>query len=175
MTYCPYCKTKILHLVKDVSFDLCLNKDCRFCEVTEPPNMMGDRPNTYQTTLSEEKWQKLTKDVDTESESRLTNLNMGVEVVKHLLDTIKSPESQSKTFYQAEYYNREPYEDYEDERLVYRDNTIYSSKEAIAKSLKAQGFRKVEGDLYAGSSLKYFGMGNLCFAKIHKLKIGDEA
>lgn len=177
MTYCPYCKTKILHLVKDVSFDLCLNKDCRFCEVTEPPNMMGDRPNTYQTTLSEEKWQKLTKDVDTESESRLTNLNMGVEVVKHLLDTIKSPEFQSKTFYQVEYFNREPYTgDLEDERLVLISPTIYSNKETLIKKLESQGFKyHTLDDLYSSNNLEnpiaLFGAGNQVHAKIHKLTL----
>lgn len=57
--HCSYCGTKIKEITKDVTYDICKNAECRMCEITEPPNMMGDSPRTYDTELPLERWCEL--------------------------------------------------------------------------------------------------------------------
>lgn len=57
--HCSYCGTKTKKITEDVTYRICKNTDCRMCEITEPPNMMGDRPRTYVTELSLERWCEL--------------------------------------------------------------------------------------------------------------------
>lgn len=57
--HCSYCGTKTREITKDVTYDICKNYECRMCEITEPPNMMGDSLKTYNKELSLEKWCEL--------------------------------------------------------------------------------------------------------------------
>ena len=178
MIFCPMCQSRLAKVTKEVTYNLCTNKDCRLCEVTEPPNMMGDRPNTYRISLSKKTWEAFTADIDLE-DTGIDNYTELLEgLVTRLIDSERS--DNPSTFYQVEYFNREPYEDYEDERLVYRDSTIYSNKETLIKKLESQGFKyHTLDDLYSSNNLEnpiaLFGTGNQVHAKIHKLTIGDEA
>lgn len=54
--YCVCCGNKTKRITKDVTYNICKNVECRHCEITEPPNMMGDSPHTYYTELSLERW-----------------------------------------------------------------------------------------------------------------------
>lgn len=54
--YCACCGNKTKRITKDVTYNICKNVECRHCEITEPPNMMGDSPHTYYTELSLERW-----------------------------------------------------------------------------------------------------------------------
>uniref|UniRef100_A0AAU8GVE6 Uncharacterized protein n=1 Tax=Mammaliicoccus phage MSShimriz1 TaxID=3230127 RepID=A0AAU8GVE6_9VIRU len=54
--YCECCGSKTKNLNKDVIYSICKNVECRHCEITEPPNMMGDISRTYYTELSLERW-----------------------------------------------------------------------------------------------------------------------
>lgn len=63
--YYPNCGcSKVKHITKDVTYLVCMNKDCRFAHIIEPPNSMGDKSRKYTTTLSEEEWSKVTKNID---------------------------------------------------------------------------------------------------------------
>lgn len=63
--YCPNCGcSKVKHITKDVTYLVCMNKDCRFAHIIEPPNSMGDKSRKYTTTLSEEEWSKVTKNIE---------------------------------------------------------------------------------------------------------------
>lgn len=177
MIFCPMCQSRLAKVTKEVTYNVCTNKDCRFCEITEPPNMMGDRPNIYKVDLDKQVWEAVTNDLDLE-DTGIDNYTELLEgVVTKLLDASKS----ASTFYQVEYFNREPYKEYlEDERLVLRDSTIYSNKETLIKKLESQGFKyHTLDDLYSSNNLEnpiaYFGAGNQVHAKIHKLKLGSES
>lgn len=177
MIFCPMCQSRIAKVTKQVTYNVCTNKDCRFCEITEPPNMMGDRPNTYKVFLGKYPWEAVTNDLDLK-DTGIDNYTELLEgVVKKLLDASKS----YSTFYQVEYFNREPYtEDLEDERLVLRDSTIYSNKETLIKKLESQGFKyHTLDDLYSSNNLEnpiaLFGAGNQVHAKIHKLKLDSDS
>ena len=63
--YCPNCGCdKVKRITKDVTYLVCMNKDCRFAHIVEPPNSMGDKSREYTTTLSKEDWSKITKNID---------------------------------------------------------------------------------------------------------------
>lgn len=177
MIFCPMCKSRIAKVTKQVTYNVCTNKDCRFCEITEPPNMMGDSTNTYEVDLDKKVWEAVTSDLDLELESSDNYTELLEGAITKLLDASKS----ASTFYQVEYFNREPYTGYlEDERLVLRDSTIYSNKETLIKKLESQGFKyHTLDDLYSSNNLEnpiaYFGAGNQVHAKIHKLKLGSES
>ncbi|UXU70173.1 hypothetical protein [Mammaliicoccus sciuri] len=57
--HCSYCGTKTKKITEDVTYRICKNAECRMCEITEPPNMMGDSLRTYDTELSLENWCEL--------------------------------------------------------------------------------------------------------------------
>lgn len=57
--HCSYCGTKTKRITKDVTYRICKNTDCRMCEITEPPNMMGDRPRTYDLEFTIKEWCEL--------------------------------------------------------------------------------------------------------------------
>lgn len=57
--HCSYCGTRTKEITKDVTYRLCRNVECRMCEVTEPPNMMGDRPRTYDLEFTMKEWSEL--------------------------------------------------------------------------------------------------------------------
>lgn len=177
MIFCPMCQSRIAKVTKEVTYNVCTNKDCRFCEITEPPNMMGDRPNTYRVSLSKKTWEAVTSDLDLED----TGIDNYTELLEGAITKLLDASNSSSTFYQVEYFNRELYtEDLEDERLVLRDSTIYSNKETLIKKLESQGFKyHTLDDLYSSNNLEnpiaYFGAGNQVHAKIYKLKLGSDS
>ncbi|QSN68459.1 hypothetical protein JTZ62_04705 [Mammaliicoccus sciuri] len=57
--HCSYCGTKTKKIIEDVTYRICKNTDCRMCEITEPPNMMGDRPRTYDLEFTIKEWCEL--------------------------------------------------------------------------------------------------------------------
>ncbi|QYC50876.1 hypothetical protein [Mammaliicoccus phage vB_MscM-PMS3] len=61
--YCSHCGNSVKQITKDVTFRVCTSKSCRYCEVTEPPNMMGDSPRTYGHKLNQEEWLELINEV----------------------------------------------------------------------------------------------------------------
>ena len=176
MIFCPMCQSRIAKVTKQVTYNVCTNKDCRFCEITEPPNMMGDSTNTYELSLGKETWEAVTNDLDLKDKGIDNYTELLEGAITKLLDASNS----ASTFYQVEYFNREPYtEDLEDERLVLRDSTIYSNKETLIKKLESQGFKyHTLDDLYSSNNLEnpiaLFGAGNQVHAKIHKLTLGSE-
>ncbi|BDA81635.1 hypothetical protein [Staphylococcus phage vB_SsapH-Golestan-100] len=176
MIFCPMCQSKLANVTKDVTYNVCTSKDCRFCEITEPPNMMGDRPNTYKISLSKQVWEDVTSDIDLED----TGIDNYTELLEGAITKLLDASNPSSTFYQVEYFNRDPYTEYlEDERLVLRDSTIYSNKETLIKKLESQGFKyHTLDDLYSSNNLEnpiaYFGAGNQVHAKIHKLTLESE-
>lgn len=179
MIFCPMCQSRIAKVTKEVTYNVCTNKDCRFCEITEPPNMMGDCTNTYEVALCKQTWEAVTNDLDLR-DTGIDNYTELLEgLVTRLLDASNS--NSSSTFYQVEYFNREPYtEDLEDERLVLRDSTIYSNKETLIKKLESQGFKyHTLDDLYSSNNLEnpiaLFGAGNQVHAKIHKLTLESDS
>ncbi|MDU8952523.1 MAG: GNAT family N-acetyltransferase [Streptococcus sp.] len=63
--YCPNCGCdKVESVTTSVTYLVCMNKDCRFAHIVEPPNSMGDKSREYTTTLSKEDWSKITKNID---------------------------------------------------------------------------------------------------------------
>lgn len=63
--YCPNCGCdKVESVTTSVTYLVCMNKDCRFAHIVEPPNSMGDKSRKYTTTLSKEDWSKITKNID---------------------------------------------------------------------------------------------------------------
>lgn len=63
--YCPNCgRNKVESVTTGVTYLVCMNKDCRFAHIVEPPNSMGDKSREYTTTLSKEDWSKITKNID---------------------------------------------------------------------------------------------------------------
>lgn len=177
MIFCPMCQSRLAKVTKQVTYNVCTNKDCRFCEITEPPNMMGDSTNTYEVDLDKKVWEAVTSDIDLELEGANNYTELLEGVITKLLDASKS----SSTFYQVEYFNREPYtEDLEDERLVLISPTIYSNKETLIKKLESQGFKyHTLDDLYSSNNLEnpiaLFGAGNQVHAKIHKLTLESDS
>lgn len=171
MIFCPMCQSRIAKVTKDVTYNVCTNKDCRFCEITEPPNMMGDSTNTYELSLGKETWEAVTDGLDLEDKGIDNYTELLEGAITKLLDASKS----ASTFYQVEYFNG----DLEDERLVLRDSTIYSNKETLIKKLESQGFKyHTLDDLYSSNNLvnpiAYFGAGNQVHARIHKLRLESE-
>jgi len=64
-SYCPNCGyNKVESVTTSVTYLVCMNKDCRFCHIIEPPNSMGDKSREYTTTLSKEDWLEITKNID---------------------------------------------------------------------------------------------------------------
>lgn len=179
MIFCPMCQSRLAKVTKEVTYNVCTNKDCRFCEITEPPNMMGDRPNTYKVDLSKQVWEAVTADIDLKGTGIDNYTELLEGLVTRLLDSKRS--DNPSTFYQVEYFNREPYtEDLEDERLVLISPTIYSNKETLIKKLESQGFKyHTLDDLYSSNNLEnpiaLFGAGNQVHAKIHKLTLESES
>lgn len=57
--HCSYCGTKTKIITEDVTYRICKSVECRMCEITEPPDMMGDRTITHDTELSLERWCEL--------------------------------------------------------------------------------------------------------------------
>lgn len=57
--HCSQCGSKTKEITKHVSYIICRNEKCRNCEITEPPNMMGDSLRTYETKLSIYRWDEL--------------------------------------------------------------------------------------------------------------------
>ena len=65
--YCPNCGcNKVKSTTTDVTYLVCMNKDCRFAHIVEPPNSMGDKSREYTTTLSKEDWLRVTKNIETD-------------------------------------------------------------------------------------------------------------
>lgn len=63
--YCPNCGCdKVESVTTSVTYLVCMNKDCRFAHIVEPPNSMGDKSREYTTTLSKEEWLKVTKNIE---------------------------------------------------------------------------------------------------------------
>lgn len=66
-SYCPNCGcNKVKSITTDVTYLVCMNKDCRFAHIVEPPNSMGDKSREYTTTLNKEDWLKVTKNIETD-------------------------------------------------------------------------------------------------------------
>lgn len=57
--HCSYCGTKTKKITEDVTYRICKNAECRMCEITEPPNMMGDKPRTYDLEFTMKDWCEL--------------------------------------------------------------------------------------------------------------------
>lgn len=177
MIFCPMCQSRLAKVTKQVTYNVCTNKDCRFCEITEPPNMMGDSTITYEVDLDKQVWEAVTNDLDL----RDTGIDNYTELLEGAITKLLDASNSPSTFYQVEYFNRDLYIEYlEDERLVLRDSTIYSNKETLIKKLESQGFKyHTLDDLYSSNNLvnpiAYFGAGNQVHARIHKLKLGSES
>lgn len=104
--HCSYCGTRTKEITKDVTYRLCRNAECRMCEVTEPPNMMGDSPRTYDRELSMERWNELMNEASGNSMGTLfdeiSELEENFEVIERKVEEtlhrllIKSIESNNK-------------------------------------------------------------------------------
>ena len=92
--YYPNCGCdKVESITTSVTYLVCMNKDCRFAHIIEPPNSMGDKSRKYTTTLSEEEWSKVTKNIDVDEidKDSLTSFSSDdsvldyVQIIKELI------------------------------------------------------------------------------------------
>ena len=98
--HCSYCGTKTKEITSDVMYRICKSAECRMCEITEPPNMMGDILRTYNTELSLERWCELLgktpSDIENQRDDAIKDEMVDMHIKFTMLDSITKLTEENK-------------------------------------------------------------------------------